>query len=57
MIVPKLGLILSGRTCNAIYWNSSKAHVFCSALPLQQAPMDVCVSNRPRVTTGFVKTV
>ncbi len=40
-VVPKLVLILSGWTCNAIYRNSYEAHVFCSALPFQQAPVDI----------------
>ncbi len=56
-VVPTLVLILSGRTYNAIYQNSDKAHVFCGALPFQQAPTDVCTLNRSRVTFGFVKTV
>ncbi len=50
-------LILSRRICNAIYRNSEKVHVFCSALPLQQALADVGMLNRSRVTAHFVKTV
>ncbi len=49
-VVSKLVLILLGQTCNAIYWNSNKAHVFYSALPFQQTPADVCMSNVSRVT-------
>ncbi len=56
-VVPKPVLILSRRTWNAIYWNSDKAHVFCSTLPFQQAPTDICMSNRSPVTAGIVKTV
>ncbi len=56
-VVPKLMLLLSGWTCNAIYRNSDKAHVFCSAWSFQQASTDVCMSSRSRVTAGFVKTV
>ncbi len=44
-------------TCNAIYRNSDKVHEFCSVLPFQQAPADVCTSNKSRVPAGFVKTV
>ncbi len=55
--MPKLLLILSRRTCNAIYQNSYEAHVFHSALPFQQAPVNVSITNRSRVTVGFVKTV
>ncbi len=54
--VLKLVLILSERTCNAVYWNSDEAHVFCSVLPFQQAPMDVSTSKRCQVTDSFVKT-
>ncbi len=32
-------------------------HVFCSSLSFQQASMDIYMSNRFQVTTGFVKTV
>ncbi len=49
--------VLSGPTCNDICQNSNEVHLFCSALPVQQAPVDVCTSNRPQVTAGFVKTV
>ncbi len=56
-VVPKLVLILSGQTCNAIYQNSDEARVFCSVLPFQQTPTNTCMSNRSRVTAGFVKTV
>ncbi len=56
-VVPKLAPILFGQTCNTIHQNSKKTHVFCSALSFQQAPKDVCMSNRSRVTAGFVKTV
>ncbi len=55
--VPKLMLILSRRTFNTTYRNSGEAHVFCSALPFQQATVNVCISNISRVTAGFVKTV
>ncbi len=49
---------LSKLTCNAIYQNADKAHVFYSLLSFQQAfMMVVCTSNRPQVTAGFVKTV
>ncbi len=54
---PKLVLILSGRTCNAIYQNSDEAHIFCSVLPFQQAPSVVCTTNRSQVIADFVKTV
>ncbi len=50
-------LTLSERTCNAIYWNSEEAHVFCSSLSFQQAPMDICMTNKTQVTAGFVKTI
>ncbi len=53
--VPKLMLTLSAQICNAIYWNLD--HVFCSSLSFQQAPADICMSNRSRVMAGFVKTV
>ncbi len=56
-VVPKLVLILSRQTCNTIHWNSEKAHVFCTVLPFQQAPLGICPSHRTRVTAGFVKTV
>ncbi len=56
-VVPQLVLILSGSTCNAIYRNSDEAYVFCSTLPFQQTPRYDCMSNRSRVTHGFVKTV
>ncbi len=56
-VIPKLVLILFGRTCNTIYQNSNETHIFRSALPFQQASVDVCNSNRSRVTAGFVKTV
>ncbi len=56
-VVPKLVLILSRRTCNTIYWNSSEAHVMYSALSFQQTPTGVRSSNISRVTTGFVKTI
>ncbi len=56
-VVPKLVLTLSGRTCNAIYWNSNGAYVFYSSLFFQQAPADACMSNISQVTAGFVKTV
>ncbi len=55
--VPKLVFILSRQACNAIYRNSDKAFVFCSAFPFQQAPVDNYVSIRYRVIAGFVKTV
>ncbi len=57
-VVPKLELALSRWTCNATYWNSEEAHVFCSSLSFQQALADVyiCMSNRSHVTFGFVKT-
>ncbi len=48
---------LFGRTYNVIYWNSDEAHVFCSSLSFQQAPVNICMSNRSRATAGFVKTV
>ncbi len=38
-VVPKLVLILSGRTCNAIYQNNNEAHVFCTLLSFQHAPL------------------
>ncbi len=42
-VVPKLVLTLSGRTCNTIYRNSNKVHIFCSSLLCQQAPLtSVC---------------
>ncbi len=50
-------LNLSGQTCNTIYQNFDKAHVFCNSLFFQRAPMDVCMSNRSQVTASFVKTV
>ncbi len=56
-VVPKLMLVLFGHTCNTIYWISDEVHVFCSALPFQRAPTDVCMPNRSWVTAGFVKTV
>ncbi len=34
---PKLVLILSRQTCNSIYWNSNKAHMFRSLLSSQKA--------------------
>ncbi len=54
---PETGAHLSRVTCNAICRNSDETHVFCSALPFQQAPAVVCMSNRSRVTSAFVKTV
>ncbi len=57
MIVPELVLILSRRSCNTICRNSDEAHVFCSTLPFQPAPEDVCISNRSRVTASFVKII
>ncbi len=56
-IAPKLVFILSGWSCNAIYRNPNEAHVFCGASSFQQAPVDVCISKRSRVTAGFVKTI
>ncbi len=56
-VVPKPVLILSGWTCNAIFRNSDKAHVFCSVLCFQQTLTDVCTSDKSQVTAGFVKTV
>ncbi len=56
-VVPKLVLILFRRTCNTIYHNSNGVHEFYCALLFQQAPIDVCTSNRSRVAAGFVKTV
>ncbi len=56
-VVPELGLTLPGGTFNTIYWNSNKMHVFCSSSSFRQTPLDVCISNRSRVTAGFVKTV
>ncbi len=50
-------LIFSRRTVTPSIGILTKHNVFCNALPFQQAPMDVCVSNRSRVTVGFVKTV
>ncbi len=50
-------LILFGWTCNAIYWNSDEVHIFCCTLSFQQPPEDIYMSNRSRVTVGFVKTV
>ncbi len=42
-VVPKLVLILSRQTRNAIYCNSNKAHILCSTLLFQQAfMMSVC---------------
>ncbi len=52
-VVPKLELTLPGRTLNATYRNFDKAHVFCSSSSFQQAAVDVCMSNRSRVTAGF----
>ncbi len=43
-VVPKLMLIHFGQTCNSIYQNSDKAHVFCSALTFQQASADIRMS-------------
>ncbi len=43
--VPKLVLILSQLTCNAIYKNSNKVRVFCSSLSFQQTPTDVCMPS------------
>ncbi len=57
MVFPKRVLTLTRRTCNAIYRNFDKVLVFCSALFFQQAPADVCMWNRSRVTVGFVKIV
>ncbi len=54
MVVPKLVLTLSGQTCDAIYRNSDKVR---SSLSFQQAPADVCTSNRSCITAIFVKTV
>ncbi len=42
---------------NAIYWNSNDEHVFCSSLSFQQAPANIYMSNRCRVSASFVKTV
>ncbi len=56
-VVPKLVLTIFGRTSNVFYRNSDKVHVFCSSLSFQQAPEDVCTSNRSRVTAGFVKSM
>ncbi len=53
---PKTG-ILSRWICKAIYWNSDEAHVFCSSLSFQQAPLYICMLNRSRVTAGFVKII
>ncbi len=55
-VVPKLVLVFSRRHCNAIYWNSNEAHVFCSSLSFQQAPTDICVSDRSQVAAGIMKT-
>ncbi len=54
-VVSKLVLTFSGRTCNTIYWNPDKAHVFCSSLSFQQAPTDVCMSIRSWVAAGFMR--
>ncbi len=35
--------LLSRRTCNTICQNSDKAHVFCRALPFQQASTNICI--------------
>ncbi len=37
--------------------NFDEVYIFCSSLSFQQAPRDICMSNRSRVTAGFVKTV
>ncbi len=56
-VLQKLVLALSRWTCNTIYQNSNKVDIFCSSLFFQQAPADVSMSSRSRVTAGFVKTV
>ncbi len=48
-VVLKLVFILSERTSNTIYWDSNEAQIFCKALPFQQAPVDVWISNRSQV--------
>ncbi len=40
-VVPELVLILSERTCNAIYRNFDEVRVFCSTLHFQEAPKDI----------------
>ncbi len=55
-VVPKLVLTLCRWTCNTIYLNFNEARVFCSLLSFQQTPADVFISNRSRVTAGFVIT-
>ncbi len=48
---------LARQTCNVMYQNSNKVHVFCSSLSFQQARRNICMSNKSRVTAAFGKTV
>ncbi len=42
-VVPKLVLILSGRTCNDIYWNSDEVNIFCSVFTFPRSTqISVC---------------
>ncbi len=54
---PKIGAHSLSTDFNIIFKNSEKAHIFCSSLSFQQAPMNVRTLNRSQVTAGFVKTV
>ncbi len=42
-------------TRNALYWETTKIHVFCSSIPFQRALMHRCNSNRWRDIADFLR--